>query len=226
MIKIIKRDGKKVDYEQRKIKNAIQKAFDEYEKEENKKVSESQIDSIADTVELKIKEISTEIVDIETIQDIVQKSINDFGYFEVAKLYIGYRAVRNAKRKEREEAYKTVSQIMKATDRENANVGNGPSGKLLQTAEALGKDYAMNFLTPKGFKDVIESKALYRHDESWGITGTTTCTFIPLGKTLKGFNTGHGYTRQAKRFRTACQHACIIFQSNQNDQHKLNCAII
>lgn len=226
MIKVVKRDGKKVRFEAGKIEDAISKAFKAFESKqiENNEpvihVAEEEITNIVDSVVLKVQGLGIQVVDIETIQDIVQKAINDFGYFEVAELYISYRTERTVKRKEKEESYRTVAKVMKATDRENANVGNGPSGKLLQTAEALGKDYVMSFLTPKGIREVIEKKLLYRHDESWMIAGTTTCTFIPLRKLLlNGFNTGHGFTRSSKRIKTACQHACIIFQSNQNDQH-------
>ena len=49
---------------------------------------------------------------------------------------------------------------------------------------------------------------------------TTTCCQIDIGRLLQeGFDTGHGSIRPPKTIRTACNLACIIIQSNQNDQH-------
>ena len=47
------------------------------------------------------------------------------------------------------------------------------------------------------------------------------CTQIDVGKLLEsGFSTGHGYLRPPSNIRTAASLACIVIQSNQNDQHK------
>ncbi|WP_048600730.1 anaerobic ribonucleoside-triphosphate reductase [Rubeoparvulum massiliense] len=112
-----------------------------------------------------------------------------------------------------------IAAICKQTHRENANVGHGPSSKLLQIAELANQEYSATLL-PTEIKEAIASNILYPHDFSWYSVGTTTCTFIPLRKLLeRGFHTGHGFIRSPKRIRTATQLACIIFQSNQNDQH-------
>src|SRR5690606_3436684 len=106
-----------------------------------------------------------------------------------------------------------------STHRENANVGHGPSSKLLQIAEQVNRSFSENLVSPD-ILQAMRANILYPHDFSWYSVGTTTCTFIPLRKLLRqGFHTGHGFIRPPKRIRTAAQLACIIFQSHQNDQH-------
>lgn len=116
---------------------------------------------------------------------------------------------------------KQIKKITKVTDRENANVGNSPSAKLLQIAEVASREYALEELPES--KRVLESmlnNKIYPHDYSWLAVGTATCEFIPFDKLLKnGFNTGHGFIRPPKRIRTASNLYCIIFQANQNSQH-------
>ena len=61
---------------------------------------------------------------------------------------------------------------------------------------------------------------LYYHDFSWAPVGTVTCTQIPLRKLLKdGFYIEGKFIREPKRISSAAELACIIIQSNQNDQH-------
>lgn len=117
--------------------------------------------------------------------------------------------------------FNDIKKITKVTDRENANVGNSPSAKLLQIAEATSKEYAMNILIKDKniLREMVDLK-IYPHDFSWASVGTTTCCFIPFGKLLsQGINTGHGFIRPAKRIRTGANLMCIYLQANQNSQH-------
>ena len=117
--------------------------------------------------------------------------------------------------------HEQIKNITEITDRENANVGNSPSAKLLQIAESANREYATECLpeSKRVIKSMVNNK-IYPHDYSWMPVGTTTCLFIPFGKLLKnGFNTGHGFIRPPKRIGKASNLYCIIFQSNQNAQH-------
>lgn len=120
---------------------------------------------------------------------------------------------------EQQTLYNQIKQISMKTDRENANVGNSPSAKMLQIAEAASVAYAnQHLLTPEAAQ--AHQKTIYIHDWSWGTTGTLTCCFIPFGKLLKeGFETEKGFIRSPKRIGTAADLVAIIFQSNQNNQH-------
>lgn len=212
---VIKRDGQKVKFDDQKIKNAIAKAFIANDIDDNELFSH-----ITENVIKILENEGKTIQEVEHIQDVVEKTIADNGYFDVAKAFILYRDERAAERKKNERLFQKISAIIKVTDRENANVGNSPSSKLLQISEASDREYAELYLTRKDVLAAIRENLIYPHDYSWHGIGTTTCTFIPLRKLLKnGFNTGHGYIRPPKRIKSATSLACIIFQSNQNDQH-------
>lgn len=212
-----KRDGRKVAFDRIKIFNAIKKAF---ENTENQPFDKKVIDDLTDQVENFLGREGQPIVTVEHIQDVVERILMKNNYYQVCKNYILYRQKRTQIRERKNEVRKAIARIIRKTDRENANVGNGPAAKLLQIAEAEGRDFMEKELTSPDVLEAMRENIIYPHDYSWGPIGTTTCTFIPLGKLLQnGFNTGHGYIRTPKRIKTAAQLACIIFQSNQNDQH-------
>lgn len=210
-----KRDNSVVKFEGDKIYDVILTAF-QRNGIENEEVVKSIYKKVIDTLELS----KDEIMKIEEIQDLIQKAILKEGYYNIAVEFIKYRADHQKLRDMKVGLYESIGQICKVTDRENANVGNGPSSKMLQIAETSSKEFNNNYLLDKVTLDAINANKIYEHDSSWGPVGTTTCTFIPLRKFLgNGFNTGHGFIRKPKRIRTAAQLSCIALQSNQNDQH-------
>lgn len=212
---VIKRDGQRVPFNTQKIHDAIKKAF-----VANNIDDEQVIDQITKNVVENLEKEGLKEQEVEKIQDVVERTIADNGYFEVAKSYILYRDKRTAERKKKERLFQTIASIIKITDRENANVGNSPSSKLLQISEATDREYAELYLTREEVLAAMKENLIYPHDYSWMSIGTTTCCFIPLRKLLeKGFNTGHGFIRPPKRIKSAASLACIIFQANQNDQH-------
>lgn len=212
---VIKRDGQKVKFNSDKIKTAIQKAF-----VANGIDNDELFTQITTDVIKALEQEGKSIQEVEHIQDTVEKAIASNGYFDIAKSFILYRDSRTAERKKKERLFQKISSIIKVTDRENANVGNSPSSKLLQISEASDREYAELYLTREEVQEAMKDNLIYPHDYSWMGVGTTTCTFIPLRKLLNnGFDTGHGYIRQPKRIKSATALACIILQSNQNDQH-------
>ena len=94
---VVKRNGNVVEFEIERIKNAILKAI----RATNLTVSESQIDSLIDEIDV---EIENRFVDfypnVENIQDIVEKHLMRMELYDVAKNYILYRAEREKTRKE------------------------------------------------------------------------------------------------------------------------------
>ena len=85
MYKIIKRDGKEVDFDLSKITGAIEKAFIAQEREYNSQMIDLlAMNAVAD-VEKKAKDGK---VDVESIQDSVETTLQRMGYEDVAKAYI------------------------------------------------------------------------------------------------------------------------------------------
>jgi ribonucleoside-triphosphate reductase len=156
---------------------------------------------------------------VENVQDIVETVLIEQGIARAAKSYILYRENRSRLREARSELMNAVSEILKETNRDNANVSNSPSAKVLQISEIASKNYYLKRVLPEKEAAAHISGDIYIHDLSW-YGKTLTCLQIPLARLLRdGFNNGHGYIRSPKGIKTAASLAAIILQSNQNDMH-------
>ena len=92
-MKVIKRDGRVVDYDKSKIKIAIEKANTEVTKKE--KASTEDIKTITEYIE----ELGKKRILVEDIQDIIEAKLMELGKYELAKKYIVYRYTRALVRK-------------------------------------------------------------------------------------------------------------------------------
>ena len=92
-MKIIKRDGREVDYNRSKIITAIKKANAEVPEEE--KVNEETMESIVSYIESRNRKRML----VEDIQDIIEQKLMAEGKFVLAKTYIIYRYTRELVRK-------------------------------------------------------------------------------------------------------------------------------
>lgn len=101
------------------------------------------------------------------------------------------------------------------TDRDNGNVGNNFSAKLLRIASESNK--MVNLSNLPRHLSVLHKNYLYYHDlDSYNLT--LNCLHTNLGEVLdRSFNTGYGTIRKPKRIDSAASLSCILLQSNQND---------
>ena len=213
--KIVKRDGREVSFDIKKITDAISKAA----------VAEGEIDSRL-PLEITVEVINhleakfpTGVLTVEDIQDMVEQVLIEKGHTRVAKAYIIYRNDRTRIREARSDLMDAVAEILVETSKENANVSNSPSAKMLQIASAASKAYYLDRVIPSEMAKSHSRGDFHIHDlDFYG--KTLTCVQIPLGKLLKsGFNNGHGFIRSPKRPGSAAALAAIILQSSQNDMH-------
>jgi ribonucleoside-triphosphate reductase len=211
--KIRKRDGRIVDFTKEKITSAIFKAArqvggEDYETAEN--LTERVISYL-------FRHIKDEIPDVETVQDAVEKVLIETGHAKTAKAYILYRSKRTRIRDTKSELMDVVKDILIETSRDNANVGNSPSAKMLQIASAASKHYYLNNVIPEEMSRAHIAGDIHIHDLDY-YGKTLNCLQIDLTKLLtNGFNTGYGFVRPPKRIGSAAAQAAIILQSNQND---------
>ncbi|NWF95658.1 MAG: ribonucleoside reductase class II [Candidatus Thorarchaeota archaeon] len=92
-MKVTKRDGRVVEFDDRKIENAILRAF------ESAKESPAPVRRLTDDVVRRIRESGKDPIHIEEIQDIVEDVLIHDGFTDIAKRYIRYREKRaNARR--------------------------------------------------------------------------------------------------------------------------------
>jgi anaerobic ribonucleoside-triphosphate reductase len=117
------------------------------------------------------------------------------------------------------ELMKAIGEIVEYTSRENANIGNSPSAKMLQIASTASREYYLDCVIPDDIAQAHRNGDIHIHDLDY-YGKTLTCVHIPLGRLLaEGFDTGHGYVRPPRRPASAAALAAIIIQSCQNDMH-------
>lgn len=212
---IKKRDGRVVDFNESKITDAIFKAAQAVGGEDRTTAMELTLEVFK---QLK-NTYDNQLFSVEDVQDVVEKVLIEKGHAKTAKAYILYRAHRNRIREAKGELMDAVEEILVETNRENANISNSPSAKMLQIASAASKKYYLSRLIPEEMAVAHTQGDMHIHDlDFYG--KTLTCLQIPLKKLLtEGFNNGHGYIRPPKRPASATALAAIILQSCQNDMH-------
>lgn len=210
---IRKRDGREVAFDPNKITEAIYKAAQSVGGSDREMAMELTLD----VLRLLRQKYNGQGCGVEDVQDMVEKVLIERGHAKTAKAYILYRSKRSRIRDGKSELMDAVQDILVETSRDNANVSNSPSAKMLQIASAASKAYYLTRLIPEHLSQAHVRGDIHIHDlDFYG--KTLNCIQIPLGKLLKnGFNNGHGYIRPPKRPGSATALAAIILQSSQND---------
>ena len=212
MLYVVKRDGREVEFNADKIANAIKGAA----REINVNLKTSEVLDIVQKV-IKYIEVSGENrISVEQVQNLVEKALKNSELNEVVVAYQNYRKERTKVREIKSDLMRAISKIGVETDRDNANVGNNFSSKLLRIASESNKWHNLASM-PKHLSKAHEIGDLYYHDlDSYNLT--TNCLHIPTREILEnGFNTGYGTINAPKRIETAAELSCILLQSTQND---------
>lgn len=195
-------------------------AYTEFDSEEADKV----VDLVIDT----IKSTGDSIVDVNFIQDVIEKALITTGHTKTAREYISRRTQRDRVRDMNSRLMKCFegltfkSSIDNDTKRENANIdGDSAMGTMLKYGSESAKEFNLLHLVSPEIADAHRNGDIHIHDLDFAAL-TETCAQIDLLKLFKGgFNTGHGFLREPQDIRTAGALACIAIQSNQNDQHSV-----
>ena len=208
MFKVLKRDGRKVPFDLEKIERAILKSDDN--------LTTNQLKEILNEIVIILGDYSKEIIDVEEIQNTIINVLIKRNYTEIAEKYSNYRKERTRIRDIKSDLMKTVKNIGIATDRDNANVGNNFSSKLLRISSETNKWQNLSNM-PLYLAKLHEIGDLYYHDlDSYNLT--VNCLHIPTKEILeRGFNTGYGFINPPQRLDTAATLSCILLQSSQND---------
>ena len=232
---VVKRDGKKVNFNGAKIALAIKKGFDSIpsEDEETKKYTEKDVYKVYNAVIDQIEKEGKDKIKIEEIQDMIEEQLQKKGYLDVYESFKAYRERRAQSRqvffdeKRQHKFLKALenlglkSAIEEDAKRENANIdGDTAMGTMLQYGSTVSKEFAKSYLMKRKFAEAHESGDIHIHDMDFLPMGTTTCCQIDLNKLYEnGFSTGHGFLRAPNDIMSYAALAAIAIQSNQNDQH-------
>ena len=212
---VVKRDGRVVIFDKRKIVDAILKAME---------VTETGEDIVlAAEIASAISKINVDNMSVEEIQDQVENELMNSPRQEVAKKYIAYRNQRNLARKakSREIFQEIIDAQATEITRENANMNaDTPAGMMMKFASESTKSYVDECLLSEDVKEAVKNNYIHIHDKDYYPTKSLTCIQHPLDKILEdGFFAGHGESRPAKRIETASILGCISMETVQNEMH-------
>ena len=212
---VVKRDGRVVIFDNRKIVDAILKAMNVTEEGEDI--------VLAAEIASAISKIDIDNMSVEAIQDQVEYELMNSPRKEVAKKYIAYRNQRNLARtaKSREIFQEIIDAQATEITRENANMNaDTPAGMMMKFASESTKSYVDECLLSEDVKEAVKNNYIHIHDKDYYPTKSLTCIQHPLDKILvDGFFAGHGESRPAKRIETASILACISLETVQNEMH-------
>ena len=220
MYSIIKRDGKVVDFDLSKISGAIEKAFIAQKREYNKQI----IDMLAlNAVSDSEKKAVDGKVDVESIQDSVEFTLQKMGYEDVAKAYILYRNQREKIRNMNSALlnYKNlVDSYVKIEDwrvKENSTVTYSVGGLILSNSGAITANYWLSEIYDKEIADAHRNADIHIHDLSM-LTGY--CAGWSLKQLIQeglGGITGKITSGPAKHLSTLCNQMVNFLGIMQNE---------
>lgn len=202
-MKVIKRDGRVVEYDRNKILVAVRKANAEVEPYE--KVSEDDMDGIIASIE----NAGRETMQVEDIQDMIEQKLMAAGKFVLAKTYIIYRYTRELVRK----ANTTDDSIMSLIQNSNKDVMEENSNKNAYIASTqrdliageVSKDLTKRVLLPEKIVRAHEEGVLHFHDMDYFVQPIFNCCLINIGDMLENGTVMNGKLIESpKSFQVAC----------------------
>ena len=213
-MKVIKRDGRIVEFDPTKIHNAILAAFKSVDGE----ITDYAIDkaeNIASYIEGYYLDVD-ETPGIEDIQDLVEKGLMATKRKDVAKAYIIYREERNKKRQFNSTLMQNIKEKIEASDvqNQNANVDEYSfGGRMGEARSEVMKNYALNYIVSDMARENHLNNEIYIHDLDSYAVGMHNCLTVPFDHLLaNGFNTRQTDVRPARSINTAFQLVAVIFQ--------------
>ena len=212
---VVKRDGRRVDFNNQKIVAAILKAMNV--------TPDGEDIVLAARIADRISKLDRDEMSVEEIQDCVEMELMKSPRKEVAKKYIAYRDKRNLARKAKStEIFQTIIEAQ-ANDitRENANMNaDTPAGMMMKFASESTKTFVDECLLSDDVRQAVKDNYIHIHDKDYYPTKSLTCIQHPLDLILEhGLKAGHGESRPAKRIETASVLACISMETVQNEMH-------
>ena len=200
-MKVVKRDGREVEFDANKIKVAIRKANNEVDIIE--RVSEEKIDNIVQDI------VEKGINNVEDIQDFIEKNLVELGLYKLSKKYIVYRYTRSLVR----EANTTDESILSLVKNSNKEVGEENSNKNSSVASTqrdliageVSKDLTRRILLPKRISDAHNNGILHFHDSDYFIQNIFNCCLVDIKNMFEYGTVMNGKLIETpKSFQVAC----------------------
>ena len=220
MFQVIKRDGEKVDFTLTKINDAIMKAFHATQMQYSNDIVDLLALRVSADFQSKVKDNA---VQVEDIQDSVERVLGQAGYEEVAKAYILYRKQREKMRTMKSTIldYKdVVNSYVKVEDwrvKENSTVTYSVGGLILSNSGAVTANYWLSEIYDQEIADAHRNADIHIHDLSM-LTGY--CAGWSLKQLIKeglGGITGKITSAPAKHLSVLCNQMVNFLGIMQNE---------
>lgn len=217
-MKIVKRDGKIVNYDRDKIAIAIRKA--NLEVSEINRISEEKIEEII----LYIESLDKKRMLVEDIQDIIENKLMENGKFELAKKYIVYRYTRALVRK-KNAIDESILGLIKKQDEQEANMNPDKNAVLASIqrdliAGEVSKDLTRRILLPPKISKAHDDGEIYFHDSDYFLQSIVNCSYLDLNNMLeKGTVINNKLIETPKTFLVACLVTTQIIDSIACNQY-------
>ena len=209
---IKKRDGRLVQFNKNKIINAILSAFKDVDRDITPYAIEK-ANKIADYVENQGKK---KILNVEEVQDIVERGLMSTKRKDVARKYITYREERSRIRDWNTRMMDKVADKLTASDvqNQNANVDEYSFGGRRGEADSvIFKQMALDKVISEMARNNHLNNEIYIHDFDSYVLGMHNCLTLPFDDLLaNGFNTRQTDVRPANSVNTAFQLVAVLFQ--------------
>ena len=219
--KVIKRNGREVNFQIEKIIAAIGKANKEVS--DLYKMNDYQIVAVAENVAKRVAQ-STHAVSVEDIQDMVETGIMEMRAYEVAQIYVRYRFKREISRKSNttdDGILALIDQVNEEVKQENSNknpVINSTQRDYM--AGEVSKDLTKRVLLPEDVVKALEDGIIHFHDADYFAQREHNCDLINLEDMLQnGTVISETMIEKPKSFYTACNITTQIVAQVASNQY-------
>ena len=217
-MKVIKRDGRAVDFDREKIQIAIEKANKEVKK--NERATKEEIKEIINY----IQELNKKRMLVEDIQDIIEQKLMEIGKYELAKKYIVYRYTRALVRKQNT-TDESILGLIRNENKELAEENSNKNTVLASTqrdyiAGEVSRDLTRRMLLPEKITKANEEGVLHFHDADYFVQPIFNCCLINIGDMLDNGTVMNGKMIESpKSFQVACTVTTQIIAAVASNQY-------
>ena len=217
-MKVIKRDGRHVDYERNKIFVAIQKANESVDNDD--RINDDQIYNIIASIEAR----GDEIMPVETIQDYIEQKLMETKKYNLAKAYIKYRYTRELVRKSNT-TDDSIMSLIKNSNKELKEENSNKNATLASTqrdymAGEVSKDITKRILLPEKIVKAHEDGVIHFHDMDYFIQPIFNCCLVNIGDMLdNGTVMNNKLIESPKSFKVACTVMTQIIAAVASNQY-------
>ena len=202
-MKIIKRDGRIVDYDRQKIQIAIEKANNDVKGKE--KATKADIKEIVEFIE----DLGKKRMLVEDVQDTIEEKLMEMGKYELAKKYIVYRYNRALIRKSNT-TDESILGLIRNNNKELAEENSNKNTMLASTqrdyiAGEVSRDLTNRILLPEKIVKAHQNGVLHFHDADYFVQPIFNCCLINIGDMLDNGTVMNGKLIETpKSFQVAC----------------------